>query len=273
MSALTDYIIYLSVRFALFVLGLIPYRLQVIIISSLLKLATIIRPKYKKIALLNLRQAFPQKSEKEIQDIFRRSFDSLGRLVADSARLHSLDADWVRTHVEFPRHDEYCQLKEKYKGRGLLIATGHLGSFELLAHGAAVYGVPLSFVVRNFKAKKLDDWWRSVREANGNRVIARKGAYRRVVRSLKSGNDVGILFDQNVTRNLAVFVDLFGRPAATTRALALAALQCEPLVIVASIRYLGEDRYRIEWRERFSRIFTIMIACRVMKRFDCSRRK
>ena len=58
-----------------------------------------------------------------------------------------------------------------------------------------------------------------------------------MVRLLKSGMDVGVLFDQNITRNHALFVDWFGRPAATTKALALAALKTEaPIFVVALIQ-------------------------------------
>jgi KDO2-lipid IV(A) lauroyltransferase len=55
-----------------------------------------------------------------------------------------------------------------------------------------------------------------------------------------------VLFDQNVTRNHAVFVEWFGRPAATSKSVALAALRTEAPIFVASMHYLGDDKYRIE---------------------------
>src|SRR5690606_20029609 len=105
-----------------------------------------------------------------------------------------------------------------------MMATGHLGSFELLAHCVSMYGFPISFVVRPFKLERLNAWWSGIREAAGNRAIARSGAFKEILKELTSGRDVAVLFDQNVTRNHAVFVDWFGRPAATTRTVALAAL-------------------------------------------------
>jgi KDO2-lipid IV(A) lauroyltransferase len=58
-----------------------------------------------------------------------------------------------------------------------------------------------------------------------------------------------ILFDQNVTRNHAVFVNWFGVPAATTRSVALAALRTGAPIYVASIRYEGSDRYYVDAAE------------------------
>jgi KDO2-lipid IV(A) lauroyltransferase len=88
-----------------------------------------------------------------------------------------------------------------------------------------------------------------MREARGNKIIDRRGAFKAMVATLSSGMSVAVLFDQNVTRNHAVFVDWFGFPAATTKSVALAALRTEAPIFVASIRYCGSDRYRVEAEE------------------------
>ena len=57
---------------------------------------------------------------------------------------------------------------------------------------------------------------------------------------------MALLFDQNVRLGHAVFVDFFGVKAATTKAVALAALRNGAPLIVSSIAYLGQDRYRLD---------------------------
>ena len=148
-------------------------------------------------------------------------------------------------------------MKEAHPGKGIVYATGHLGSFELLAHAGPMFGYPMSFVVRNATLPNVDAWWRRQREGNGNRVINRKGAVREIMTELDKGRDVGILFDQNVRRAHAVFVPWFGLPAATTKTVALVALRCEAPVAVAAVRYLGNERYRIEAKDfDFSAVYT-----------------
>jgi KDO2-lipid IV(A) lauroyltransferase len=129
---------------------------------------------------------------------------------------------------------------------GVLIATGHLGSFELLGHAIGLKGYPLSAVARRFKSPRLDTWWRGLREATGNTIIDRQGAFREIVRTLATGRSVAVLIDQNVKANHAVFVDWLSKPAATTRAFALAALKTEAPVFVAAMIYTGGDTYRVE---------------------------
>jgi KDO2-lipid IV(A) lauroyltransferase len=77
-------------------------------------------------------------------------------------------------------------------------------------------------------------------------VIDREGAFREMVRTISVGRSVAVLFDQNVKINHAVFVDWFSKPAATTRAFALAAVKTRAPVFVAGMIYCGNDTYRVE---------------------------
>jgi KDO2-lipid IV(A) lauroyltransferase len=167
----------------------------------------------------------------------------MGRLLADTIRLSTLSPEWVQQHVSIPALERY---KAAHGETGVLIATGHLGSFELLGHAIGLWGYPLSAVARRFKSPRLDAWWRGLREARGNTIIDREGAFKEIVKTLQSGRSVAVLFDQNVKRNHAVFVDWFSKPAGTTRALALAALKTKAPVFVASMVYAGNDTYRVE---------------------------
>ena len=67
-----------------------------------------------------------------------------------------------------------------------------------------------------------------------------------MLRLLKRGQDVGILFDQNVTRSNALFIDWFGKPAATTKAVAHAALKTRAPVFIIALIVIETDRYFYE---------------------------
>lgn len=81
-------------------------------------------------------------------------------------------------------------------------------------------------------------------------MIAREGATKEVLRQLEDGTNVGILFDQNVTRKHAVFVPWFGRLAATARTVGLAAMRTRCPVVVVSIKSdPASDSYKIVTEE------------------------
>jgi Kdo2-lipid IVA lauroyltransferase/acyltransferase len=118
-----------------------------------------------------------------------------------------------------------------------------------LARSVLVLGHTTAFVVRNFKHKRIDEWWQRLRGQEGTRVIDRTGAALKMLRLIKSGTDVGVLFDQNVTRKNALFIDHFGRPAATTKSVAYTAVTTQCIVLFISLRYVGNDRYCIDLTE------------------------
>jgi len=133
-----DLLSYLLVRGFFFLLNLLPLSCRLRLVSGILRLGFIFSRRHKKIALKNLNLAFPEESTEWKNEVLRRSFDSLARLVIDFARLPRCDEKWVREHVDFPDFELFKKINSGEKG--LILATGHLGSFELMAHCSAILG-------------------------------------------------------------------------------------------------------------------------------------
>ncbi len=245
-NQMIDLITTIAVRTFIGILSIIPDKARVWFLDQLLFWFTFLLPSYRKVSRINLKIAFPDLSEPKREKILRESFTSLAIAISDFVRFPRITPEWIKSHVEFPYLEKYKKLKASETTTGLLVATGHLGSFELQAYMMSVLGYPLSFVVRNFKLPLLDRWWNGRREKYGNRVLNRAGAFRRIVKELKQGRDVGVLFDQNVKRSHAVFVPWFSKEASTTKSLALAALETKAKVVVVGLITIGFDKYRME---------------------------
>lgn len=249
MKKLGELILYGMARALFEALGLLPQSTRVSFFGGIFRVLFTIVPRLRSTIDINLRIAFPDKDAAWRREITRKNATEMGRLMADTVRLSRLDEAWVRAHVDIPLLDHYRSRLQSNPGKGVLIATGHLGSFELLGHAIGLYGMPLAAVARRFKSAIFDRWWNGMREARGNRIIDRHGAFKAMQASVLSGMSVAVLFDQNVKRNHAVFVPWFDMMAATTRSVALAALRTEVPLFIASMRYLGADRYRVEAAE------------------------
>src|SRR5262249_47959659 len=151
----------------LWALNRLPQAYRVKFVTLLVRIYFSITPSHGRVGLKNLGIAFPEKAPQWRKQILRKSYEALGRLIVDFARLPELDRNWVVKHIEEEFADRNDQMRAKFPGKGVVYATGHLGSFELLAHCAALYGFPLDFVVRNATLPSVDKWWRAQREANG----------------------------------------------------------------------------------------------------------
>ncbi|MBI4637799.1 MAG: lysophospholipid acyltransferase family protein [Candidatus Rokubacteria bacterium] len=126
-----------------------------------------------------------------------------------------------------------------------LIATAHLGNWELLSAAHRLTGYPLSVVVRPLDAPWLDGLAERLRHKTGVELIDKRHALRPVLEALRRGRLVGILLDQNASRREGVFVPFFGRPASTSRSVALLALRTGTPVVPIFIHREGAWRHRV----------------------------
>ena len=246
MTDLLDLLLLFAIKALVGALNRLPVDRARRVVCRLLRFALIFMPRHRRVARVNLKLAFPESSPEWREQILEGSIASFARVLVDSARLPLIGPQWVSSHVDTEEVKVYQEMKIRYPGKGVILATGHLGSFDLMGHCVPMLGCKIAFIVRNFKLKRIDAWFNSLREAHGNKVIARTGGVRETIRALKDGMDTAILFDQNVRASHAVFVDWFGVPAATTALPAMAALRLQAPVLVASFCYSGEDNYKFK---------------------------
>src|SRR5690606_25534614 len=89
----------------------------------------------------NLRLAFPDADDAWIDRTVQAAYRHLGREAAAMMRLSSLDRDGVRRLVEIP-DSAWTQFEEaRSEGRGVILATGHYGNWEMAAAAVAARGV------------------------------------------------------------------------------------------------------------------------------------
>lgn len=132
-------------------------------------------------------------------------------------------------------------------GRGALYLTAHFGNWELLGAGQSLAGHPTSVIVRPLDNPFLEVLLARGRERGGLRLIPKRKALPDVQAALGRGECVGILLDQDAGRD-GVFVPFFGRPASTSRSLAVLARRTGAPVLPAFIRRLpgGEHLLTVE---------------------------
>jgi KDO2-lipid IV(A) lauroyltransferase len=177
----------------------------------------------RRIALGNLARAYPELPAAERRRLARRASQHLGMTLVELPRLLAapLESTLARIRLDGVEH---LHAAMRAHGRALML-TAHLGNWEILCatHRLTDYG--LSVVVRPLDAPWLDAVAARLRRRSGVEVIDKRGALRPVLEALRRGRLVGILMDQNAARRESVFVDFFGRPASTSRSIAVLAVR------------------------------------------------
>jgi Kdo2-lipid IVA lauroyltransferase/acyltransferase len=197
---------------------------------------------HRRLALVNLEAAFPVRPVAEREAIAREMFAHFGRLLMVLLKFSTMTADEMLARVEFEGHERV--LAAHAQGRGALLFTGHFGYWEINALVHALTLHPMAVMARPLDNPLLHDLLEHVRAQTGNSVIYRRGALRRVLRTLASNQAVALLIDQHIHTD-AVYVDFFNRPAATTAALAAIALRTGAPVIPVFALPLPGGRFRM----------------------------
>jgi KDO2-lipid IV(A) lauroyltransferase len=192
-------IAYLFARFAMATIALAPA-----LAGFYVKLLDLAMPRLRRTAISNLRMAGIADPERVASGVFR----SIARLVATFAKFPRITRANVSEWIRYDGLDNFARASEK--GRGVLVATAHLGNWELSAYAHALMTAPMGIVVRPLDNRRVDELVEQRRALSGNRVIRKKEAAREILRALGEGGAVGILIDQNTTPAEGVFVDFFG---------------------------------------------------------------
>lgn len=225
-------------------IAVVPHTWRIRLFAPFYRACLALSSRYRSIAEKNMSLVFPERSDVERREILKHSAESFARMVSDVFRISELTEEWFRRHVTVEREAELIALV----GAGpVLFLGGHLGSFDLMVAAFGALIQPIDFIVRENKIASVEEWSMRLRTRSGNGVIPRSGGLRRILSQMNKGRSVGFLFDQNVTRNHAIFVEWFGRVAATTVAPGLVAERVRCPVIVGWIRYDEGDTYTIRW--------------------------
>lgn len=191
-----------------------------------------------------LERAFPEADGRWRDDVGQRCYAHLGAEAVAMLRLARLDRRKVRERTRLIGREILEEAAEA--GRGILLVTAHFGNWELAGASITARGFPLDVVAARQRNLLFDRRVNLSRERLGMRVIPRGEARQGVLESLRAGRFVGILGDQDA-RRAGIFVDFFGRPAATARGPALLALRAgAPFATTFCIRLPGRrPRYEV----------------------------
>jgi KDO2-lipid IV(A) lauroyltransferase len=189
-----------------------------------------------RIARANLKSAFPEKSQSEIETILSGMWDNLGRTVAEYPHLDKFELDGPdpRLRLIGAEHVEAGLAR----GTGVMFVSAHLANWEMMPVTAEQYGIRGATVVRHPNNPYVARWLERQRGLRGPREqIGKHSGTRRILAQLKAGKAIYILVDQNNDEGIAV--PFFGRNAMTTPIPAALCLKLGSRILYARNRRLG----------------------------------
>ena len=196
--------------------------------------------RHRRRALEHLRISFPDWSSEKRQIIARASMRNMIYLALEfffTTRLIT-PGRW-RRHIILTNMQENLRLLLNRK-TGLIFLTGHFGNWEVVGYTMAGLGFPNTAVARRLDNLYIDRYVMGQRQKRNMIILDKMGATTVAPELLDNKGVVSFIADQDAGRK-GIFVDFFGRPASTYKAIGLLAMQHRVPVIVGYGRRLDEE--------------------------------
>ena len=198
------------------------------------------------VTMENLRQAFPEKSARDVQDLAARCYRHFGMMMLEYPCLLYMSKQELLSLIELATNDGNSHLDTVVQEKtGAVIISPHFGNWEYLGAWLAVKGYPVSFIAQRQNNPYVNRLILRTRTRMGMHMIDRKSmGLRQILRALRERRFVFIMPDQDAGPD-AVFVPFFGRSAATARGAAAFVVKTGvPIVMCALTRQAG-GHYRL----------------------------
>jgi phosphatidylinositol dimannoside acyltransferase len=189
---------------------------------------------YLERATANMRQVLgPQVDPREAHRMTRAAFANYARYMVDLVRLpHLHPRDLLQTiRIEGWEHVDTAF----GVGRGVVFASGHIGSWDLAGAAFAAHGHPVSALVETLKPARWNERVQRTRIAAGVKAIPIENGLRDMLSALRKREGLAVLVDRPVPDGVPV--TFFGRTTRVPGGAATLALRTgSPVVPAALVR-------------------------------------
>jgi len=203
--------------------------------------------KEHRIGRANLRAAYPEKSDTEIETILRGVWDNLGRVAVEFAHIDRLaEGDpWHREFIDYDAGSIERFLGLREDGKPALVFAAHLANWELPALISAADGLDTAVLYRRPNLGAVADAVFSLRVGQmGELVPTSMFAPMQLARALEANRHVAMLVDQHYVKG--VEVTFFGRRCMANPLMAVLARETEAAIHGTRVIRIGNGRFRAE---------------------------
>jgi KDO2-lipid IV(A) lauroyltransferase len=240
-----DYLAYLAVRLVVAFAQILTIEQSYALARFLAWAIYTVDARHRMVGIENLRLAFGDRyneadCDRIVRGVYLHFCMMLMEILHTPRKIHL--TNW-REYVTLVGHEPI--LDRLMTGGPMILLTGHYGNWEMAGYLFGLFGYPTYSVARTLDNPYLDQFLRSFRERTGQKLIPKAGGYDQILEVLLSGRTLSMLADQDAGQR-GMFVDFFGRPASTHKAIALLAIEHQAPVVVGVARRVGPGfRYEI----------------------------
>lgn len=196
----------------IWVFSKLPLSFSQALMSAFARLAILLNSRSYHVTKVNVGICFPELSEKEQQNLIKKSLIHTFRIAPEIAKawLKPTIGSWIENV-----YGDKSIREDLSDGKGILITGSHLGNWEV-----ALYYLGSNFdfscMYRKPRQQELDDVMTRGRGKNDTKMLPGNGkGLKAFLKALSSGEVAALLSDQEPGNDSGVFVPFFGHTAKT----------------------------------------------------------
>lgn len=232
-----------AIQALVFILNLLPFSLSCGFAKNVGRIVYFCAGKRRNIALRNLEKAYAETlSPEQKKAIALKAFENTALSMLELFLIKKIKKNAARHFVIQGRENLEAALSQ---GKGVILITSHLGSWECLEFLFYLTKIPCYVIVKSLKNGYLDKKINELRRETTVTPVPKKNAIRGALTELRKNHVVAVLIDQWAGKE-GIWIDFFGSPTSTTSLPARLAKKTDCLLIPAYCLRKGIGRYEIQ---------------------------
>ncbi|MCX5696130.1 MAG: lysophospholipid acyltransferase family protein [Candidatus Omnitrophica bacterium] len=190
--------------------------------------------------LENLKIIFPEKSSCELVIIRKKLFHNFAKYLVDFFRFHKLDMEYIKENIHVKNmHYVDSSLSES---NGVILASAHLGNWELGAVVVSMLGYSFLTVALPHKSKKVNAFFNGQRQSKGVHVLPLGNAAKGCIKALRRNEVLALVGDRDFVGK-GIVMDFFGKPTIFPLGPAVLSLQTKAKIVPAFMLRNADDSF------------------------------
>ena len=167
----------------------------------------------KKVVIQNLKNSFPEKSDKEIEKISKEFYEFLSDLFLESLKATTVSAEVIKDRMRIKLHPDY--LKAIEEKRNIILVIGHYGNWEYAQLRYSLLEERHRFVgiYKKIGNDLIEEYMYKARERFGTDLVEVKGTSKHINMVYESGEPfiLALVGDQSPSKERGYWMDFLNQ--------------------------------------------------------------
>lgn len=238
-------IYYITIPF-IYLLSLLPFPILYLFSDFLYILLFRVLGYRKNVVLNNLRNAFPNKTEKEIQLICKQYYHYLCDLFLETFKTLTISKSTMLKHCYFSAESLIVLNKLASENKNIILVLGHLGNWEWAGNTFSLLCKYQLYVIYHpISNARFDKLMYKMRTRFGTKLIQMKQAYKEMLLNKNTLNATAFIADQTPSAQNAYWTQFLNQETPVFKGTEVIAKKLNYPVVYAFVKKVKRGYYEI----------------------------